>query len=79
MVLYENSGMIKITTKKKEFRGKFVKVDKVYPQGYPAVIDRLATVGSRLLIADVGSWTVDFVPIVTDAPTRQGLFLSITE
>ncbi|MBQ9488937.1 MAG: ParM/StbA family protein [Lachnospiraceae bacterium] len=58
---------VSFTYEEEEFRVKFVKV-LVYPQGYPAVIDRLAMFGSRLLIADVGSWTVDFVPIVNRRP-----------
>lgn len=40
----------------------------VYPQGYPAVIDRLAAFGSRQLVVDVGSWTVDLVAVFNKRP-----------
>lgn len=44
-----------------------VSVD-VYPQGYAAVVNRLNTFDTATVIADIGSWTVDILPIIEEQP-----------
>lgn len=44
-----------------------VSVD-VFPQGYAAVINRLGTFGVSTVVVDVGSWTIDILPITEGQP-----------
>ena len=43
----------------------------VFPQCYAAVADRIPTFRKRTLIVDVGSWTVDIMPVVNKAPDES--------
>ena len=40
----------------------------VFPQGYAAVVDRLNTFGTSTVVIDVGSWTIDILPITEGQP-----------
>lgn len=40
----------------------------VFPQGYAAVVSRLNTFAMTTVVADVGSWTVDILPITEGQP-----------
>lgn len=44
-----------------------VSVD-VFPQGYAAVVNRLNTFGMSTVVVDIGSWTVDVLPIIEGEP-----------
>ena len=46
----------------------YIKTVDVYPQGYAAVVDQLSNYGTMKLVIDVGSWTVDILPIVERIP-----------
>lgn len=45
----------------------------VYPQCYPAVIDRLPVLGAKAVVVDIGSWTIDIVPILNRKPDESGV------
>lgn len=55
--LYENE----------RYRIKIVKV-AIFPQGYSAVVNDIATFGPRMIIVDIGSWTIDIFPIIDKKP-----------
>lgn len=40
----------------------------VFPQGYAAVVDKLDKFGTSTVVIDVGSWTIDILPIVEGQP-----------
>lgn len=40
----------------------------VFPQGYAAVVDKLRTFSVSTVVIDVGSWTIDVLPIVENVP-----------
>lgn len=50
-------------------------VDKafIYPQCYPAVIDKLPMFGSKVVVVDIGSWTIDIVPVINRKPDESGI------
>ena len=50
-------------------------VDKafIYPQCFPAVIDSLPMFGSKVVVVDIGSWTIDIVPVVNRKPDESGI------
>ena len=43
----------------------------VYPQCYAAVVDRIDKFPERQLVVDVGSWTVDIMPIINRLPDES--------
>lgn len=50
-------------------------IDKafIYPQCFPAVIDSLPMFSSKVVVVDIGSWTIDIVPIVNRKPDETGV------
>lgn len=50
-------------------------IDKafIYPQCYPAVIDNLPMFGAKVVVVDIGSWTIDIVPVVNRKPDESGV------
>lgn len=55
---------------KKTYRINVVKV-AVFPQCYAAVADRIASFTKRVLIVDVGSWTIDMMLIEEKSPDES--------
>ena len=51
----------------KRYRIKIVKV-AVFPQCYAAVIDQIGNFGQKVVVVDIGSWTIDIVPIINKKP-----------
>lgn len=51
----------------KEYHIKIVKVS-VYPQCYAAVAERIPTFQRRAVIVDIGSWTIDIMPVINKKP-----------
>ncbi len=51
-----------------------IKLSKVYlyPQCYAAVVNLIPTFGEQVLAVDVGSWTVDIMPIISRKPYDSG-------
>ena len=43
----------------------------VYPQCYAAVVNRIQNFPNRVLIVDIGSWTVDVMPIINRSPDES--------
>ncbi|MBQ4060375.1 MAG: hypothetical protein IJD40_15810 [Lachnospiraceae bacterium] len=43
----------------------------VYPQCYGAVADRLYLFPQKQLVVDIGSWTVDIMPIINRSPDES--------
>ena len=55
-----------------KYEGQFysvyiVSVD-VFPQGYAAVVNRLNTFAMSTVVVDIGSWTIDILPIIEGQP-----------
>lgn len=46
---------------------KIIRVS-VYPQCYASVVNQIPTLGRKALVVDVGSWTIDYMPILDKAP-----------
>lgn len=44
----------------------------VYPQCYAAVVDRIAMFGPKVVVVDIGSWTIDIIPVVNKKPDEAG-------
>lgn len=40
----------------------------IYPQGYAAIVSRLASMGGTHILVDIGSWTIDILPIIERVP-----------
>ncbi|MBP3818267.1 MAG: ParM/StbA family protein [Butyrivibrio sp.] len=58
----------------------------VFPQGYAAVVNKLNTFETSTIVIDVGSWTIDILPIVEGQPDVSrckslslGTFTAISE
>ena len=51
----------------KSYSVYIISVD-VFPQGYAAVVDKLDKFGTSTVVIDVGSWTIDILPIVEGQP-----------
>lgn len=43
----------------------------VFPQCYAAVADRIAGFSKKTLIVDIGSWTIDIMPVINKAPDES--------
>ena len=44
----------------------------VYPQCYAAVVDRIAMFGPKVVVVDIGSWTIDIIPVMNKKPDEAG-------
>ena len=44
----------------------------VYPQCYAAVVDKLHMFGPKVVVVDIGSWTIDIIPVVNKKPDDAG-------
>ena len=49
---------------------KIVKVS-VFPQCYSAVVDRIPGYTKKVLVVDIGSWTLDIMPIINKSPDES--------
>lgn len=47
-----------------------IKVEKVavFPQSYAAVVDQISSFGKKVIVVDIGSWTIDIFPIIDKKP-----------
>lgn len=52
-----------------QYRIKIARVS-VFPQCYAAVVDRMRTLPKRVVVVDIGSWTIDIMPIINSAPNE---------
>lgn len=74
----EKQGFIDYLSKEKEvvfrfdneqYRIKIARVS-VFPQCYAAVADRIRSLPKRVVVVDIGSWTIDIMPIENSAPNE---------
>lgn len=40
----------------------------VFPQCYAAVVDKIPAMAKKTLIVDIGSWTIDIMPVINKSP-----------
>ena len=67
----EKNDFIKYLTKNKRVSFKYenepyyIEMDDVavFPQCYAAVVDKIPTMAKKTLIVDIGSWTIDIMPV----------------
>lgn len=72
----ERDDFIEYLSKNKTVNFKFEKKEyniviervSVYPQGYAAVAPIIKNMNAKELVVDIGSWTVDLLPIVEHSP-----------
>ena len=72
----EKKEFITYLSKKKEVTFLFeteryqIVLDKVavFPQGYAAIVDEIPHFGKKVIVVDIGSWTIDIFPIVNKRP-----------
>ena len=66
-------GQNKEVTFRYEKRQYHVTIERisVYPQCYGAVADRLYLFPQKQLVVDIGSWTVDIMPIINRSPDES--------
>lgn len=75
----EKDAFIKYLSQNKEVTFKYEKRQyqvtieriSVYPQCYGAVADRLYLFPQKQLVVDIGSWTVDIMPIINRSPDES--------
>ena len=68
----EKNDFIKYLTKNKRVSFKYenepyyIEIDDVavFPQCYAAVVDKIPTMAKKTLIVDIGSWTIDIMPVI---------------
>ena len=67
--LYKN----KEVTFKYEERSYRIRLERVavFPQCYAAVVDRMMTFSKKVLVVDIGSWTIDMMPIEEKSPDES--------
>lgn len=52
---------------KEDYKVKIEKV-AVFPQGYAAIVDKISEFGAKVVVVDIGSWTIDIIPIIDKKP-----------
>lgn len=75
----EKADFIKYLTKEKDVEflyenvkySIFIENAAVFPQCYAAVADKLQNFGKKTLIVDIGSWTIDMMPVIDRAPDES--------
>lgn len=75
----EKADFIKYLTKEKDVEflyenvkySIFIENAAVFPQCYAAVADKLQNFAKKTLIVDIGSWTIDMMPVIDRAPDES--------
>jgi len=58
---------VSFSFEQKPYKIKIVTV-AVFPQCYAAVADQIGSFGQKVVVVDIGSWTIDIVPIINKKP-----------
>ena len=69
---------IRFKFEQKEYRIQLEKV-AVFPQGYAAVVELAETLGKDIVSVDIGSWTIDIVPVNKDGQPDEANACTIPE
>lgn len=80
----EKDGFIQYLNKNREVNFKFEKKQyhvviervSVYPQCYAAMVDKMMNYPKKVLAVDIGSWTLDILPIINQSPDES---ISVTK
>ena len=75
----EKNDFIKYLTKNKRVSFKYenepyyIEMDDVavFPQCYAAVVDKIPAMAKKTLIVDIGSWTIDIMPVINKSPDES--------
>ncbi len=75
----EKNDFIKYLTKNKRVDFKYenesyhIEIDDVavFPQCYAAVVDKIPAMAKKTLIVDIGSWTIDIMPVINKSPDES--------
>ena len=75
----ERNDFIKYLTKNKRVDFKYenepyhIEIEDVavFPQCYAAVVDKIPTMAKKTLIVDIGSWTIDIMPVINKSPDES--------
>lgn len=76
----EKKDFINYLKQNEEVHFKFEKnkyhvwIDKVlvFPQCYAAIVDQIALFGPKVVVVDIGSWTIDIIPVINRRPDEVG-------
>lgn len=72
----EKKPFVEYLSRKKEVMFTFeqvhyrIRIEKVavFPQSYAAVVDQIPGFGKKVIVVDIGSWTIDIFPIIDKKP-----------
>ena len=72
----EKKPFVEYLSRKKEVMFTFeqvqyrIRIEKVavFPQSYAAVVDQIPSFGKKVIVVDIGSWTIDIFPIIDKKP-----------
>ena len=75
----EKNDFIKYLTKNKCVSFKYekesyhIEIDDVavFPQCYASVMDKIPAMAKKTLIVDIGSWTIDIMPVINKSPDES--------
>ena len=75
----ERNNFIKYLTKNKRVDFRYeneayhIEIDDVavFPQCYAAVVDKIPTMAKKTLVVDIGSWTIDIMPVINKSPDES--------
>ena len=75
----EKNDFIKYLTKNKRVSFKYenepyhIEIGDVavFPQCYAAVVDKIPAMAKKTLIVDIGSWTIDIMPVINKSPDES--------
>ncbi|MCI7067902.1 MAG: ParM/StbA family protein [Lachnospiraceae bacterium] len=75
----EKNAFIDYLSRDKEVRFKYAETEyhinivkvSVFPQCYAAVADIISTFARKVAVIDIGSWTVDIMPVIAKKPDDQ--------
>lgn len=75
----ERQDFIEYLSKNKEISFKFenktycitIRHVSVFPQCYAAIVDRIHNLPEKVVVVDVGSWTIDIMPVLEHSPDES--------